>query len=409
MKFQFKHVLCVAIGLSVLRVLMQWRQRANRALKTTSLSKDTLHSLRSDGAVYRKKVVLEPVVITADTLSENSTDLLAVRASGPRMKYEVIDGVSVLHNYGHGDGNWMLAPGAAKYMDTLLRKHTTSVQDELDRSVPITIVGAGVIGLFTAYELIQEGYSSLQIITEHFDDLSSHKVGGLLAAMAPQTDENQRLLDNARLASYIVYKSIAQGEHPHLSSQCARFMPSYYSSRADSPLEALVAAQLLSPAQDVRVRLGDKTYDMVEYSDSVFVDTQVVMQELLDYLITHPQVNVQQKKLNSLQEVSVEGGVVIDCAGLGAGALTNDDSLRAVRVQQVMLTNQLRDYQLFMSVNSLRDNDGQLCKQSFYYTPQSAKHYHGVIGGRICEEDAPDLHDDAFDTMLRRAEGVMRF
>lgn len=47
-------------------------------------------------------------------------------------------------------------------------------------TTPITIIGAGTIGLFTAYDLMKRGFTDITIVSEKFDKLTSHNAGGLL-------------------------------------------------------------------------------------------------------------------------------------------------------------------------------------------------------------------------------------
>ncbi len=412
MKFQFKHVLYAALSLSVLRVFLQWQNRVNRdgvAVKSPAVSVQNIGgTLRS----VRRRVVLDPPRLSAEALGESVVSYQGVRNMGPRMEFERVDGVAVIHHYGMGNSGCALAPGAAQYVRMLLRNHAVIRQGEPEMSVPITVVGAGISGLFTAYELIQEGYSNVQIIAEHFDDLSSQKAGGMWAPYAAQRDTAkgflQAELNSISQASYAEYKRIAQGEHPHFSSKCARLLPSYFTDKAHAHLESLVAAGLMRPAEEVAVVLGNKEYDMVEYPDGLFIDVAVLMRELSDYLTMHPNVNIQQKKLAHFRDPSILGSVVIDCAGLGARVLAHDSTVRPVKDHSVMLKNQLRPYQLTMRLHDYIDQHGQLCMQSFYYTPGTGEHHQGILGGSHCTVAGESVtNDDNFANVVDNAKRIM--
>ena len=63
--------------------------------------------------------------------------------------------------------NWTLGPGSAVYVNNLL----LNSQTDLTQDEPITIVGAGALGLFTVYDLQQKGFRNITIIAENFEGL----------------------------------------------------------------------------------------------------------------------------------------------------------------------------------------------------------------------------------------------
>lgn len=81
-----------------------------------------------------------------------------MRQGKPLMNIEKKGDKVILNNYGHGGSGWTLGPGCAQYVNNLLEKSVFSRQ--LNKNTPLTIVGAGVIGLCTAYDLVQRGYKN---------------------------------------------------------------------------------------------------------------------------------------------------------------------------------------------------------------------------------------------------------
>ncbi|OBH73205.1 amino acid oxidase [Mycobacterium mantenii] len=78
------------------------------------------------------------------------------------------------------------------------------------------------------------------------------------------------------------------------------------------------------------------------------------MPHYLDYLtrrLTAAGCEIEEHPLRSLDEAAGAAGIVVNCAGLAAGALTGDDTVRPLFGQHVVLTNPgLR--QLFLELNS---------------------------------------------------------
>jgi glycine/D-amino acid oxidase-like deaminating enzyme len=69
----------------------------------------------------------------------------------PNLSIEQMDSKVIAHNYGHGGSGWTLGPGSAKYVNTLLIESALG-KALSDKSIPIAIIGAGLVGLFTAYD-----------------------------------------------------------------------------------------------------------------------------------------------------------------------------------------------------------------------------------------------------------------
>ena len=101
-----------------------------------------------------------------------------LRHGAPNMSVEQKDDKILSHNYGHGGSGWTLGPGTADYINNLFIN--SSYATDLTKATPITIVGAGAIGLFTAYDLIQKGFTKITIVAENFENLTSHNAGDYL-------------------------------------------------------------------------------------------------------------------------------------------------------------------------------------------------------------------------------------
>ena len=85
----------------------------------------------------------------------------------------------VAHNYGHGGSGWTLAPACADYVNSRLTDSPYfSIYGSLNRTnTPITIIGGGIIGLFTAYDLIKKNFTSVSVVADNFENTTSHNAG----------------------------------------------------------------------------------------------------------------------------------------------------------------------------------------------------------------------------------------
>lgn len=331
-----------------------------------------------------------------------------MRRGAPSLTVEV-DGKQVIaHNYGHGGSGWTLAPGSAAYVvDTA---EQTDQVSQMAKDAPITVVGAGVIGLFTAYELVKRGYTNVTVVAEQFEGLTSHNAGGLLAPVSMDNEpEMQKIIDKIGVDAYKFYASVAKGTNPDFAKG-AVIVPAYFDSREDSGLEPYVG-EVMEPAKDVTLDFGNgTTRDMVVYDDGIFMDPGGMMASLRDYL--EGKVKFEQRKVTDFADLP--STLIFDCTGLGARELEGDTEMVSVQGHLIMLKDQVpADLQSMILVYYPKDKtaSGQEVKRSFYLFPKqlpgSGPNDIGVVGGTFIEGATPETpNDEEFAIMI---EGAKRF
>ena len=328
-----------------------------------------------------------------------------MRHGAPRLCVEQVGDKVVAHDYGHGGSGWTLAPGSAEYVDGLLI--SSPLAKDLRTDTPITVIGAGVIGLFTAYDLCQKGYTNITVMAERFDGLTSHNAGGLLAPVSMDNDATmQAVIERIGLDAYRFYAQVARGEHPHFKTG-AVIVPAYFDDRKESGLEPYVG-KVMKPAKDVILDFGTgTTRRMVAYDDGIFMDTAVMMQSLTDWL--KPRVKFVKRKVERLSDV--ETRFIVDCAGLGAGALNGDAAVVPVQGHLVMLKDQDRSklqHMILVYFGEGKTASGMKVKRSFYqfpkHLPETASGDVGVVGGTFIEGAGMDMpNEDEFRILIENA------
>lgn len=325
-----------------------------------------------------------------------------MRLEKPRIEQEQYNNKIIIHNYGHASGGWTMGPGSAQYAVNLL--------PEIPYDTPITVIGAGVIGLFTAYQLIKTGYTNITLIAESFDNLTSHKAGGLFAYMSTNPDDNIRnFINNLAIESYKVYATIAEHKHPDFSAG-ARYLPAYFTSRESSDLEAYVGI-VMRPARDVTVDFQNGTQrQMVVYDDGIFMDTIKLIQELHIFLHSK-QVTFIQQHVTSFD--SVDSDIIFNCSALGAKSLASNDSgaIYPAQGHLLMLKNQdpsELQYMIELVLNRGITHDGfEICRCCYFFPKQLADAKAdeiGVLGGTFIKyADNTTPHLEEFDTVLANA------
>ena len=329
-----------------------------------------------------------------------------MRRGAPNLSVGEVNGKLVACNYGHGGSGWTLGPGSASYVVGLLaasRKGST-----MQTSTPITVVGGGCLGLFSAYELLQRGYTNVTIVAASFERLTSHNAGGLLAPVSMDNESGmQALINQIGIDAYRFFASVAKGKNKDFPAG-ASILPAYFERREDSGLEPYVGV-VMQPAKDVILDFGNGTKrPMVSYDDGIFIDTAVFMQSLTDYL--RPRVTFVEKKISSYAELDTD--VIVDCSGLGAAKLQNDAEMVPVQGHLIMLRDQVPanlQHMILVYFDKGKTESNQDVKRSFYIFPKhllnTPKNDVGVIGGTFVESATPDTPNvNEFQILIANAK-----
>jgi D-amino-acid oxidase len=329
-----------------------------------------------------------------------------MRRGAPNMSLEQRDGKNIAHCYGWGGSGWTLGPGGTAYVNNLLINSDYAIG--LTEDTPITVIGAGALGLFAAYDLVQRGFTSITVVAENFDGLTSHNAGGLLAPVSmDNAPELQRIIDKVGIDAYVFYDAIAKKIHPDFADG-AVVVPTYFENRDDSGLEPYVGV-VMQPAKDVTLDFGNGTKrDLVSYDDGIFIDTAKMMTALHEYLDTR--VTFVQRKVNTISELS--DSFIINCSGGLDYELNNDGDMVSVQGHLIMLKDQnVTDLQHMILVyfGESVTASGQNIKRSFYIFPKqlpnTGSNDVGVIGGTFIEGatfETPNTEE--FDILLQGAK-----
>jgi D-amino-acid oxidase len=303
----------------------------------------------------------------------------------------------IVHHYGHGGSGWTMAPASAEYVITLLERSAYS--SDLDKKTHITVVGAGVIGLFTAYSLQQHGYENITVVADKFDNLTSHNAGGLIAPVCMDNESSQqKIIDKISIDSYKFFASIAHKKHRHFKTG-ASIVPTYFENVDDSQLGPYVRKKIMQPPKNVILDFGNGTQrKMMAYDDGIFIDTTEMMKSLTDYLQAYAK--FERRRINSFCEI--DSKYIINCTGMGSiNLVPKDENLISVQGHLVMLKDQSSHlpYMISTYTNGQHVNrHGQKVQRSFYIMPKP------VIGGTfIAGATADTPNEEEFAILIDNA------
>lgn len=306
---------------------------------------------------------------------------------------------NIIHNYGHGSGGWTMSWGAAK--------EAVSFLSSTDVNKNFVIVGGGVSGLTVAYTLVKQGYKPKAVIAREFDNLTSHKAGGLFAHQSTNPDKKiRKRVNDYIIQSCEIYKKIAQGKHTDFK-EGVRELSSYFKDRQSSDLEICVEAGLLKPAKEV---IGDfqngTRRELVVYDDNVFINTPTMMHNLRNFLVQH-KVTFLQEEVKDFQKIPYADPIVFNCTGLGARELVVNEANSMMPVQGHLLLLKDQDeedlnYTLELELSDGTTEDGMPMSHLCYIFPKKLRNAKkgeiGVVGGTFIKNaDANNPHAEEFE------------
>lgn len=357
----------------------------------------------STPALEVRKIV--PPRLDTAYLGERMLCYRPMRKGVPNMTLERVNEKLVAHNYGHGGSGWTLAPGSAKHVVDLALASEQGRATE--KSAPIVVIGGGVMGLFTAYELVIRGYTNITVMADSFEKLTSHNAGGLLAPVSMSNNpEIQPLIDKIGIDAYRFYAQLAAGELKDFSAG-AKVLPSYFDDRESSGLEPYVGA-VMQPAKDVVVDFGNGTQrKMVVYDDGIFIDTAVMMDSL--HAALQGKAKLVKQKVEDFAQL--DASLVFDCSGLGSRRLNDDSDVVPVQGHLIMLKEQVPaelQHMILVYFDSAKTKADQEVKRSYYifpkHLPGTGENDVGVLGGTFIEGATPDTPNvEEFEILIANA------
>ena len=186
----------------------------------------------------------------------------------------------------------------------------------------VTVVGSGIVGLTTAIVLQERGFKVTIIAKERFDKTLSSKVG---AIWFPFKIQPEKKANHWALLAYERYQSEINKENG------VSFIPFLTAHNAESNTDW--TRQL--PKGTVRKALPSELPKGIEMA---FISTVPLAEPLLylPYLFEQFSNNggiFEERKIKGLEELSLLNTLVINCTGLGAKELCNDDELHPMRGQ----------------------------------------------------------------------------
>jgi glycine/D-amino acid oxidase-like deaminating enzyme len=254
------------------------------------------------------------------------------RRGGPRLEREELAGKIVVHNYGHGGAGYTLSWGSASGAADLLRG--------LAPGTKVAVLGAGVVGLTTALVLLERGFRA-RVVARDFPPHTTSDVAG--AEWSPDIVERGdtpalRARFDAQLAtSWRRFQSLV-GARWGVAPR-----PIYEADDVPSGLDELPPGLLPAPervALPFARKHRARVYRTLLIEAPLFLATLAREVRRAGGLLERGEL-ASPRDLRALPEPAV-----VNCLGVGAGAVFSDRAVVPIRGQLVHLKPQPLGYLL---------------------------------------------------------------
>lgn len=240
------------------------------------------------------------------------------RKTGVRLEAERYQDKLIIHNYGYGGSGLTLAFGGSSKVLEILKTQQVS-------SKVAAVLGAGIAGLTTAYDLLEKGYEVHLYAEKWSPELTSNVAAGswtpLLSpeGLSQQKKElHQELLE---ISEQRLLKSI--GEDPEFAG--VSWMHYYNTNAVQEKMPTLL------PAEEVVLHFDNGLVKKGLRAHKVGIDGKLFMEDLFSK-VKSKEAHLTQKQFGHLEEIlNLNEPIVINCLSLSSRELFNDPDFIPVR------------------------------------------------------------------------------
>lgn len=259
--------------------------------------------------------------LSTQNIVEMRAGVRPYRENGIRIEAERVGDKVVIHNYGHGGAGISLSWGAVKEALALMSPNTN--KDET-----VAVMGAGIIGLTTANQLLDMGYSVRVYAAEWSPNTTSEVAAGLWDAFGVNMGNDTARASRIQKVSYDYFDSLARALSPgifHVDIYGFEFPKSHFDSRNYT---------------FAQVRLSDGRVVDAARNTALMIETP----EYMSYLRKRAErlgAQFATRTFENLRDVeTLSEKTVFNCLGLGAKMVFSDDNLKPIRGQLIHFKKQ---------------------------------------------------------------------
>lgn len=337
--------------------------------------------------------VLEEVYLNAPNLSDSNIlgytyGVRPYRKSGIRLEADSLGHKILVHNYGYGGSGITLCWGGAQETLRLIQQEIAKRPPTFAPIKTVAVLGAGAVGLTTAYELLLAGYE-VSIYADAFSPfLTSNVAAAVWSPPALEGDEQQQEL-LARLTEISEERviKILNSDDPELAGVVHVTGYTFREKVEAESSKGKWKKSFVETREPVIVHFDNGlTKKGIRYKGFGF-DGKVLMDDLYQKVIDKGGKIYQRHFEDSAQVEALEQEIIVNCTSLGSRELFNDNDFVPIRGHMVYITPQEGvDYAFF------RDSAQEANYWVFFY-PWSDR----LIIGGVYEVNE---HEPVFDPVV---------
>ncbi len=317
-----------------------------------------------------------PSFARSDVLG-TSVGIRPYRKTGVRLEAECFPNKLIIHNYGYGGSGMTLAFGGSREVVEILTAQGIS-------SGTIAVLGGGVIGLATAYDLLEKGFKVHLYADQWSPNLTSDIAAGSWTPLVHPQD-----LPPEKLAFHQKLMEVARERLQNNSAEFkgVRLLTGYFLYPLEESIDLNQPGNLIVHFDNGATRKATRI-------QRISLDGPLFMKDLFEKVQAKGAI-LHRLHFHHLEEIlALPETVVINCLSLGSRELFNDHELYPVRGQIVHLALHDIDYILYQKV--------PVPNYFFFTYPWSDR----LLLGTVYEfgEEEPINTPEVIDQLLYQAE-----
>jgi hypothetical protein len=286
-------------------------------------------------------VYLKTPHLSSENIIGTNVGIRPYRKTGVRMEGEVIRDKLIIHNYGYGGSGLTLSFGGAKEVSDLLGRQKVP-------SKTVAVLGAGVVGLAAAYDLLNQGYEVHLYADGWSPDLTSNVAAGIWTPLSFPEDlpeEKKQLHQRMLETSESRFLKSTDADHEFAG---VRFI-SCYSFKPQNAQSSGSKTQ----KEEVIVHFDNGVTKNGKRSSLLAIDGQQFMNDLSSKVQKKGAI-FKDHHFESLEDVlSLKEPIIVNCTSMGSRELFNDQEFLPARGQLVYFKPQAGiDYLLYHHVDN---------------------------------------------------------
>lgn len=248
----------------------------------------------------------------------------------PKIYHDLVNGKNIFHNYGHCGHGWSIL------FATVDKSIHQFEKLKVDFNEKIVVLGMGIIGLTTAFSLLNLGYKNIEVKGDDKAHTSSEAAGAminLVKSTSGYSDEERIELNQYFLITYLKYKHILDKKDNEYKLFSKFVQPIFQVSgyiNDDLGLAYIANKNYINKENDVTIIYGSK--DEPKYMKEnlqcfrTFVIDNIKWMKKLSKILMKSNVKFSIEKVNNFNEIK-SSSYIFNCTGIGSIELNSDKDL----------------------------------------------------------------------------------